>query len=131
MAVCMILGLLSAFRFPGSDFAWNAVNDVTDVDLLSDAAIYVSTHPQCENQAYNINNGDLFRWKEVSASTSSCPCIARTSNATKPHRRCTTLIKPVVKQQQMFRPSYDLDVVIQSIPLASEQLNIISLTLHS
>lgn len=64
-------GLLCAVRFPGSDFAWNAVNDVTDVDLLSQASIHVSTHQQCENQAYNISNGDLFRWKEVSASTSS------------------------------------------------------------
>jgi len=48
-------------RFPGSDFAWNAVNDVTDVDMLSDATIHLSTHKACENQAYNINNGDLFR----------------------------------------------------------------------
>lgn len=52
-------------RFPGSDFTWNAVNDVTDVDLLSEASIHVSTHKQCENQAYNINNGDLFRWKDL------------------------------------------------------------------
>ena len=71
MAMQMTLGLLCAVRFPGSDFAWNAVNDVTDVDLLSQASIYVSTHQQCENQAYNINNGDLFRWKDVSASTLS------------------------------------------------------------
>jgi len=54
-----------ACRFPGSDFAWNAVNDVTDVDLLSDATIYLSTHKACENQAYNINNGDLFRWSQL------------------------------------------------------------------
>ena len=52
-------------RFPGSDFAWNAVNDVTDVNLLSDATIYLSTHKACENQAYNISNGDVFRWKEL------------------------------------------------------------------
>jgi nucleoside-diphosphate-sugar epimerase len=52
-------------RFPGSDFTWNAVNDVTDVDLLSDATVHLSTHKACENQAYNINNGDLFRWKEL------------------------------------------------------------------
>ena len=52
-------------RFPGSDFAWNAVNDVTDVDLLSEATIHLSTHKACENQAYNINNGDLFRWRDL------------------------------------------------------------------
>ena len=71
MAKHMILGLLCDVRFPGSDFAWSAVNDVTDVDLLSQASIHVSTHQQCENQAYNISNGDLFRWKDVSASISS------------------------------------------------------------
>lgn len=88
--------LLCGVRFPGSDFAWNAVNDVTDVDLLSDASIYVSTHQQCENQAYNISNGDLFRWKDVSASTSLQYCIA---NALQ-HHHCTAL-KPAVKQLQM------------------------------
>lgn len=67
----MTLGLLCDVRFPGSEFTWNAVNDVTDVDVLSQASIFVSTHQQCESQAYNINNGDLFRWKDVSASTSS------------------------------------------------------------
>lgn len=61
--MCKELGL--PLRFPGSDFAWNAVNDVTDVDLLSDATIYLSTHKACENQAYNISNGDVFRWKEL------------------------------------------------------------------
>ena len=62
----VIKGLYAVLhRFPGSDFAWNAVNDVTDVEVLSDATVYISTHKQCENQAYNINNGDLFRWKEL------------------------------------------------------------------
>ena len=41
------------------------MNDVTDVDLLSDASIFLSTHKSCENQAFNINNGDLFRWKHL------------------------------------------------------------------
>ncbi|DBB11402.1 TPA: hypothetical protein ACH3X3_006818 [Trebouxia sp. C0006] len=61
--ICKELNL--PLRFPGSDFTWNAVNDVTDVDLLSDATVHLSTHKACENQAYNINNGDLFRWKEL------------------------------------------------------------------
>ena len=35
------------------------------MDVLCAATIFISTHKQCENQAYNINNGDLFRWKEL------------------------------------------------------------------
>lgn len=38
---------------------------MTDVDLLSKATIHLSTHKACENQAYNINNGDLFRWRDL------------------------------------------------------------------
>jgi nucleoside-diphosphate-sugar epimerase len=59
--ICKELGI--AMRFPGSEFSWNAVNDVCDADLLADAMIYISTNPQCHNQGFNINNGDLFRWK--------------------------------------------------------------------
>jgi len=36
---------------------------VTDADVLADATVYLSTHDKCHNQAFNINNGDLFRWR--------------------------------------------------------------------
>ena len=38
---------------------------VCDADLLAEAAIHCSTTPECANQAFNINNGDTFRWSEV------------------------------------------------------------------
>ncbi len=63
--ICKELGI--PMRFPGTEFSWNAVNEVCDADLLANSMIYISTHSQCHNQAFNINNGDYFRWKWVSA----------------------------------------------------------------
>jgi nucleoside-diphosphate-sugar epimerase len=33
--------------------------------LLSRATVWAATDPRCANQAFNINNGDLFRWSEL------------------------------------------------------------------
>lgn len=49
--------------FPGSTQAWNGVVDVTDADLLAEQLVWASTSPAGENQAFNIANGDTFRWR--------------------------------------------------------------------
>jgi hypothetical protein len=36
-----------------------------DVELLTDAEIWLATHDKAANQAYNISNGDTFRWRQV------------------------------------------------------------------
>lgn len=51
------------FTFPGSTEQWNGVVDVTDADLLGEQLIWASTHPEGENEAFNIANGDTFRWR--------------------------------------------------------------------
>ena len=51
------------FAFPGSDASFGTLFQLVDAGLLARAAIHVSTMPGCGNQAYNINNGDVFRWK--------------------------------------------------------------------
>ena len=51
------------FIFPGSTQAWNGVVDVTDADLLAEQLIWASTNKAGENQAFNIANGDTFRWR--------------------------------------------------------------------
>ena len=51
------------FIFPGSTQAWNGVVDVTDADLLAEQLIWASTDKAGENQAFNIANGDTFRWR--------------------------------------------------------------------
>ncbi|MCF8522673.1 MAG: SDR family oxidoreductase [Pontimonas sp.] len=51
------------FIFPGSQEQWNGVIDVTDADLLGEQLIWACTHKEAENEAFNIANGDTFRWR--------------------------------------------------------------------
>ena len=38
---------------------------MTDAGLLARATLWAATEPAAANQAFNINNGDLFRWSEM------------------------------------------------------------------
>jgi nucleoside-diphosphate-sugar epimerase len=62
-AICRETG--RAFRFPGSREQWEAVTDVTDAGLLADHLVWASTTPAAANQALNIVNGDVFRWRRM------------------------------------------------------------------
>jgi nucleoside-diphosphate-sugar epimerase len=50
------------FRWPGSAAQWNGLSDVTDARVLSEHLIWASTTVAGRNQAFNVVNGDLFRW---------------------------------------------------------------------
>lgn len=50
------------FRFPGSSAQWNGLSDVTDARILAEHLIWASTNDDARNQAFNITNGELFRW---------------------------------------------------------------------
>ncbi len=52
-------------RFPGKLGAYDKLMDITDAGLLAKATIWAATNIQCANQAFNITNGDLFRWNEL------------------------------------------------------------------
>lgn len=52
-------------RFPGKAGAYDALLEVTDAGLLAQATVWAATEERCANQAFNINNGDLFRWSEM------------------------------------------------------------------
>lgn len=52
-------------RFPGKSGAYNKLLEMTDASLLAKATIWAATNKNCANQAFNINNGDLFRWEEL------------------------------------------------------------------
>ncbi len=52
-------------RFPGSPGAYDSLIEMTDAGLLASATVWAATEPGCANQAFNINNGDLFRWSEM------------------------------------------------------------------
>ena len=51
------------FGFPGTAACFNSLIQVIDAELLARSAIWVSTKAGCENQAFNVGNGDIFRWK--------------------------------------------------------------------
>jgi nucleoside-diphosphate-sugar epimerase len=51
------------FIWPGSEAQWNGVSDVTDAKVLADQIIWAATNPEAHNEAFNITNGDVFRWK--------------------------------------------------------------------
>ncbi len=52
-------------RFPGKLGAYDKLMEMTDAGLLAKATVWAATNPKCANQAFNINNGDLFRWNEM------------------------------------------------------------------
>lgn len=51
--------------FPGQQAAFEAALNITDVRLLTAAMEWAATDPRCANEAYNIVNGDTFRWRDV------------------------------------------------------------------
>ncbi|MEU8247033.1 SDR family oxidoreductase [Nonomuraea sp. NPDC048916] len=62
-AISKELGL--PMRFPGKPGAYDKLLEMTDAGLLAKATVWAATDPRCANQAFNINNGDLFRWNEM------------------------------------------------------------------
>lgn len=50
------------FRFPGVIAQWNSLTDMTDAKLLARHLLWASTEPDAANQAFNVVNGDIFRW---------------------------------------------------------------------
>ena len=50
------------FRFPGSPQQWNGLTDMTDARLLARHLLWASTTPAGANEAFNVVNGDIFRW---------------------------------------------------------------------
>lgn len=53
------------FLFPGTPQQYEAVTDVTDARILAKHLLWASTTPTAYNQAFNITNGDVFRWRRL------------------------------------------------------------------
>lgn len=51
------------FTWPGSKVQWEGITDMTDANVLADHLIWASTTDSAKNEAFNITNGDIFRWK--------------------------------------------------------------------
>jgi nucleoside-diphosphate-sugar epimerase len=60
-SICRETGRL--FRWPGSEAQWNGISDVTDVRVLAKHLAWAATTEAAQNEAFNVVNGDYFRWK--------------------------------------------------------------------
>lgn len=52
-------------RFPGHPLAFAALYQFTDARLLARAMEWAATTQACENEAFNMNNGEPERWKNI------------------------------------------------------------------
>ncbi|CAA2986105.1 3-oxo-Delta(4,5)-steroid 5-beta-reductase-like [Olea europaea subsp. europaea] len=50
-------------RFPGSKVVWDGYSDCSDADLIAEHQIWAAVDPYARNEAFNISNGDVFKWK--------------------------------------------------------------------
>jgi len=53
------------FRFPGKPGAYGKLLQMTDSGLLARATVWAATDSRAAGQAFNIANGDLFRWTDL------------------------------------------------------------------
>ncbi|XWS25548.1 hypothetical protein CRYUN_Cryun27aG0077400 [Craigia yunnanensis] len=51
--------------FPGSKAAWECYSDASDADLIAEQQIWAAVDPYAKNEAFNVNNGDVFKWKHL------------------------------------------------------------------
>lgn len=61
--ICRVTG--RPFVFPGSPEQFNAVTDVTDARILASQLEWAAQTDAAANQALNIVNGDVFRWRRM------------------------------------------------------------------
>lgn len=69
-SVCKELNI--PFRFPGKPGAYDRLIEMTDAGLLARGTVWAATDARCANQAFNINNGDVFRWRDMWPKIARC-----------------------------------------------------------
>lgn len=62
-SICRHLGLPLAF--PGKPGNYTSLQDISDANLLAKAIFWMCNSPEAENQAFNVTNGDVFRWETL------------------------------------------------------------------
>ena len=62
-SICRELGM--PLDFPGQAAHYRALTELTDASLLARAMAFMVTTPACRNQAFNVTNGDVFRWERM------------------------------------------------------------------
>ena len=51
------------FVYPGSEYHWNNITDVSDARQIARQLSWAAQNPSSAGQAYNVVNGDVFRWR--------------------------------------------------------------------
>jgi nucleoside-diphosphate-sugar epimerase len=51
------------FVFPGSAAQWSGLTDMTDAGQLARHLLWAAETPAAHDQAFNVVNGDVFRWE--------------------------------------------------------------------
>ncbi|KAA9393698.1 SDR family oxidoreductase [Kocuria coralli] len=49
--------------FPGTELVWNCLTDISDSRAVAEQMIWASTTPGIGNEAWNVTNGEVFRWR--------------------------------------------------------------------
>jgi nucleoside-diphosphate-sugar epimerase len=62
-SLCKELGV--PMRFPGPNAAYEVLVNVTDATLLAKGMEYSALNASCNEEIFNITNGDVFRWKHI------------------------------------------------------------------
>jgi len=62
-AICRARGV--PLTFPGSPGGYGAIYQCTDARHLARAVTWMASEPHCANQAFNVTNGDYFRWENL------------------------------------------------------------------
>ena len=52
-------------RFPGSEGAYRALQQLADAEQVAAAAVWAAREPKAANQAFNVANGDPTRWRHL------------------------------------------------------------------
>jgi nucleoside-diphosphate-sugar epimerase len=62
-AICRELDV--RLDFPGSAAGYSALCELSDANCLAEAIVFLATHDSGKNAAFNVTNGDSFRWCRV------------------------------------------------------------------
>ncbi|WP_262966807.1 SDR family oxidoreductase [Methylobacter psychrophilus] len=60
-SICKEIG--RPFQWPGSQAQWQGLSDVTDAHQMAKQLVWAADTEAAHNTAFNIVNGDLFRWQ--------------------------------------------------------------------
>lgn len=63
--VSLCKALNRPLQWPGSKMSFQALNQASDATLLAQSIVWALQSPAARNQAFNVTNGDFFRWEHL------------------------------------------------------------------